>query len=185
MNVQLDIPRIETDRLILRGFQERDFDFIAQIYGDEDTARFIGGQMPPYQAWRTLAVVIGHWVLRGFGLFCVEEKTTGDVVGFCGPWRPMGFPDNEIGYGFLKTAQGKGYAVEAAIAALKFSYNTLGWKTAISQINPLNEPSQKVARKLGAFNEQQDVMVNEKKIDIWRHLSPEQFMAKHNLENSA
>lgn len=179
MSLSINIPTIETDRLVLRGFEERDFGFIAEIFGDEDTARFIGGQMPAYQAWRTLAVVLGHWVLRGFGLFCVEEKSSGQTIGFCGPWRPEGWPDNEIGYGFLKAAQGKGYAIEAATASLKFAYEQLGWTTAISLIDEKNPASQNLAKKLGATNENQNAVINDKPCDIWRHLPKEEFLERY------
>ena len=177
--VSLDIPVVETERLILRGLEERDFDMLSAVYADEETAEFVGGVMPEYSSWRVLTGILGHWVLRGFGMFNVEEKATGLSIGFCGPWRPHGFPDNEIAYAFMKQAQGKGYATEAATAALRFSYTKLGWTTAISQINPLNHASQKVAEKLGAFNEQQNVVVNDKTIDIWRHLPPKEFMERY------
>ena len=179
MNFIPNIPTLETERLVLRGFEERDFGFAAEIFGDEETARFIGGQMPAYQAWRVLAGILGHWALRGFGLFCVDEKASGNSVGFCGPWRPEGWPDNEIGYGFLKSAQGKGYAFEAAKASLKFAYGQLGWVTAISLIDENNPASQKLAKKLGAFNEQQNAVINDKPCDIWRHLPKEQFLARY------
>ena len=179
MNFIPNIPTLETERLVLRGFEERDFGFAAEIFGDEETARFIGGQMPAYQAWRVLAGILGHWALRGFGLFCVDEKASGNTVGFCGPWRPEGWPDNEIGYGFLKTAQGKGYAFEAAKASLKFAYVQLGWVSAISLIDAKNAPSQKLAQKLGAKNEQQNAMINDKSCDIWRHLPKEEFLTRY------
>lgn len=179
MSPALNIPTLETERLVLRGFEERDFGFVTEIFGDEETARFIGGQMPAYQAWRILAGVLGHWALRGFGLFCVEEKSSGNSIGFCGPWRPEGWPDNEIGYGFLKSAQGKGYAFEAAKASLIFAYAQLGWSTAISLIDEKNPASQNLAKKLGAMNEQQNAVINDKPCDIWRHLPKDEFLARY------
>lgn len=179
MKVQLDIPRIETDRLILRGFKEQDVDAIASIYADEDTARFIGGIEPEFQVWRRVAGVLGHWVLRGFGMFCVEEKASCNIVGFCGPWRPMGWPDNEIGYAFDKSVHGRGYATEAASASLRFAYEKLSWKTAIATIDPQNKASQGVARKLGAVLDQADVQINDFIVDIWRYPDPKIFMEQH------
>lgn len=185
MDFKLDIPVLETERLVLRGFEDRDFASFSEIYADEETARFVGGAMPDHQAWRVLASVLGHWVLRGFGLFCVEEKSSRECVGVCGPWRPHGFPDNEIGYTLKKSSHGKGYATEAATAALKFAYEQLGWTTAISLIDNKNLASQSVASKLGATNEQQDAQVNGKTCDIWRHQPSEQFLSKLNTGSLA
>lgn len=179
MSLALNIPTLETERLVLRGFEECDFGFVTEIFGNAETARFIGGQMPAYQAWRVLAGILGHWALRGFGLFCVEEKSSGNSIGFCGPWRTEGWPDNEIGYGFLKSAQGKGYAFEAAKASLKFAYEQLGWSTAISLIDEKNPASQNLAKKLGAMNEQQNAVINDKPSDIWRHLPKDEFLARY------
>lgn len=172
----LNIPVLETDRLILRGWGEDDVATIRAIITDEEAARFIGGTAPDWQAFRTLCGCIGHWHIRGFAFFAVEEKTSGECIGWAGPWRPDGWPDNEIGYSLKKTHWGKGYATEAARASLRYAYETLGWTTAISSIDPDNIGSQGVARHLGATLEARDVVINDFTTDIWRHLPPEQFL---------
>ncbi|WP_306120624.1 MULTISPECIES: GNAT family N-acetyltransferase [unclassified Roseitalea] len=174
----IDIPVIETERLILRGFAERDFAVIKSIYADPEAMRFLGGVMNEYDAWRRMAAMAGSWQLRGFGIFCVEGKAEGECVGYCGPMRPHGWPDNEIGYTFAPAHHGKGYATEAAAASLAFAYERLGWDTAISLIDPDNHASQGVARKLGAVRERTGAQVTDFTADIWRHLTPAQFLAR-------
>jgi RimJ/RimL family protein N-acetyltransferase len=114
------VPVIETERLTLRGWDESDFPTIAALFADEDTMRFLGGVMDAPTAWRAVATQIGHWAMRGYGFFALEEKSTGACIGWCGPWFPHGWPDKEIGWSLAPEARGKGYATEAAeaIAAL-------------------------------------------------------------------
>lgn len=174
----IDIPVVETERLVLRGFTERDFPAYAAMRADAKVMTFLGGPQDPHTAWRGMAAMVGHWALRGFGFFCVEEKASGTCIGHCGPWYPHDWPDYEIGYTLARSAQGKGYATEAARAALRFAYEDLGWTTAISVIDPQNHASQNVARKLGATKERQDVPIWDFTADIWRHRAPAQFLAQ-------
>ncbi|MEM1378424.1 MAG: GNAT family N-acetyltransferase [Pseudomonadota bacterium] len=171
----LNIPVIETERLILRGFEERDMDAYAAIRSDDEVTTFIGGSQPRYLVWRSVTSIIGQWAWRGFSFFCVEEKSSGTCIGSVGPYFPDGWPEPEIGWTLGKASQGKGYATEAGRAALAFAYRELGWTTAISVIDPANHPSQNVARKLGAFKEQSDVSIWDFTADIWRHASPDDF----------
>ena len=173
----VDIPVIETERLILRGWREDDHAGLAEMGHDADVTRFTGGTRTDSESWRMLAMQIGHWALLGCGLFAVEERATGSFVGYCGPWRPHGWPDGEIGYSLARAHHGKGYATEAARASLAFAYEELGWPTAISLIDAGNHASQGVARKLGAHRERADVAVTSFTADIWRHLPPDRFLA--------
>ena len=172
----LPMAEIETDRLLLRGWKKSDFDAIADIFGDEDTARYIGGTKPRWQSWRHFAMIIGHWHLRGFTAFAVEEKASGQTLGYVGPWYPGGWPEPEIGYSLVPDASGKGYGTEAAMASLKYAYSDLGWTTAISMIDKRNEGSKRVAAKMGATFEKTDVLFDEFEAEIWRHLPPSEFL---------
>lgn len=171
----LIIPTLETERLILRGWKEADAEGYAQLYGDEDNARFIGGTLNADDAWRMVAQRLGQWALRGFALFAVEEKATGTFVGHAGPHYPAGWPEPEIGWGLLPQFHGKGYATEAAFAGLRFAYETLGWKTAMSLVDEMNTPSAKVAMRLGAHYENSKI-VTSFTADVYRHLPPSQFL---------
>lgn len=175
----LAIPKIETERLILRGPKESDLDALAEFHQDEEASQYVGGIRPRYTVWRSIAADLGHWAIRGFGFFAVDLKDTGDFIGWCGPWSPEGWPGHEIGWGIFPKYQRNGYAIEAAIASMKFAYGELGWKTAISCIDPKNTGSIGVATKLGATKEQSDVEVCDFRADVWRHLPPDQFQERY------
>lgn len=143
-------PVIETERLILRPTALEDFDGFCALMADERTARFIGGVQPPSVVWRAFRAMAGAWTLDGFAMFSVVEKASGRWIGRLGPWSPGGWPGTEVGWGLLLEAQGKGYAVEGAAAAMDFAIDRLGWTDVIHVIDPENVPSQKVAERLGS-----------------------------------
>ena len=64
-------------------------------------------------AWRQIAMIIGHWQLRGYGLWAVEERATGALVGRIGLFKPEGWPGFELGWMLRRDAWGQGYATRA------------------------------------------------------------------------
>jgi RimJ/RimL family protein N-acetyltransferase len=143
-------PIIETARLILRPTAEADFPRWAEAMGDEEAARYIGGQQEPATAWRGLMTMAGAWALTGIAMFSVIEKSTGLWVGRLGPWRPHGWPGNEVGWGLHPDAMGKGYAYEGAVAAMDYAFDVLDWSDVIHCIDPANRPSEVLAERLGS-----------------------------------
>lgn len=143
-------PILETERLILRLPKAEDFDRYAELLADENAARYIGGCQPRAAAWRKFLQQPGAWLLQGFGMFSVVERAGGRWLGQLGPWRPEGWPGNEIGYAFHPDAWGQGYAAEAAVAAIDWAFEALHWDDIIHCIDPANLASQNVARRLGA-----------------------------------
>lgn len=146
-------PVLTTARLILRAPQEDDLDRWAALMADPDASRFIGGPLPRSSAWRGMAAVRGCWSLRGFGMFSVIERSSGTWVGRAGPWMPEGWPGPEIVWALHRDAWGKGFATEAAEAAIDWAVDTLGWTRFIHIIAPANLPSQAVARRLDSRRE--------------------------------
>lgn len=144
--------RIETNRLILRLPRIEDFDRYAEVHADEGAMKFLGGPLKRAEAWRKFLQMPGAWQLQGFAMFSIVEKATGRWLGQLGPWRPEGWPGNEVGWVFHPDAQGKGYATEAAAAAMDWAFENLGWKDVIHCIDPDNVPSQRVAERLGSRN---------------------------------
>lgn len=142
-------PVIETERLILRPTALEDFEPWAAFMAMEES-RFIGGPTPRPVAWRGLMTMAGSWALQGFGMFSLIDKASGRWLGRIGPWRPDGWLGDEIGWGVIPEAQGKGYATEAAAAAMDWAVETLGWTRIIHCIDPENFPSQRVAERLGS-----------------------------------
>ena len=67
--------QIETERLLLRAWQPDDFEDFARTSTDPEGMRYIANGQPATrsQAWRTMAVFVGHWALRGYGLWAAEE----------------------------------------------------------------------------------------------------------------
>ena len=171
MTVSFTIPSLETDRLILRDTREADIAAEVDFYAS-DAARFVGGPKKPHETWRMMAMMLGHWALRGYGFWALEEKTTGAYMGRVGLWYPQGWYEREIGWTLMPAAQGKGFATEAAQAARAHAYDVLGWDTAISQIAPDNAPSKAVASRLGARFETTYDDPEYGEIEIWRHPAP-------------
>lgn len=145
-------PTLTTDRLILRPPTQDDFPAFADMMSDSDHVRFIGGSQPRATAWRSWATVAGSWSLLGFGMFSVLERETGQWLGRIGPWVPEGWPGNEVGWGLSRAATGKGYGVEAATAALDWTFDVLDWTEVIHIIAPDNLPSAALAARLGSTN---------------------------------
>lgn len=141
---------LETERLILRMFREEDFESYASICADADVMHYLGGK--PYtrlEAWRHMAFLIGHWHLRGYGHWAVEEKASGRVIGRLGFLNPEGWPGFEIGWTLGRESWGKGYATEGARRALEYAFTELNQDHVISLIHPENQASIRVAERLG------------------------------------
>lgn len=145
-------PVLQTERLILRVPQISDFDAYAAMGEDVENMRYIGGATTRTVAWRKFLQMPGAWLLQGFAMFAVVEKSTGRWLGQLGPWKPEGWPGTEIGWAFDRSAQGKGYATEAGIACMDFAFDTLGWSNVIHSIHPDNVTSQALAMRLGSSN---------------------------------
>lgn len=149
------VPLLHTERLLLRGFEARDFDAYAAMMADPEVTRYLadGRPLSRVDAWRQLAMFAGHWMLRGFGVWAVEEVRSGAFLGRVGCFEPEGWPGFEIAYTLTRAAWGQGYAREAAAAALAYARGTLGRREVISVIRPGNAGSIRVATALGAVQD--------------------------------
>jgi RimJ/RimL family protein N-acetyltransferase len=145
------VPNLKTERLVLRAFAPGDFERYAEMMADPVVSRHLmdGRPLTRAEAWRQLAMFAGHWVLRGYGLWAVEEQSTGEFLGRIGCLNLEGFPAFEIAYTLGPWAWGKGYAREGAAAALRYARETLGRTEIASIIRPANAPSIRVATSLG------------------------------------
>ncbi|WP_299686273.1 GNAT family N-acetyltransferase [uncultured Tateyamaria sp.] len=146
-------PTLTTDRLRLRGFQPSDAEaFVA--YFQSDRAAFTGGPMTAKAAWRHLATNMGHWALRGFGMFAATRHDSDDIIGMFGHWFPHGWAEREVGYVLFNAAdEGRGIASEAVRACITHAYDTLGWDTAVSYIDPNNAASIALAERVGGIRD--------------------------------
>lgn len=130
--------------------QESDFEEYAAIHMDPEVTKFTARmQLDRYESWRHLAMITGHWHLRGFGFWGVFERDSGKLAGRVGFHQPEGWPGFELGWTMGRVSWGKGYAPEAARACLDYAWNVMGRDHVISLIDPLNVASIRVAEKIG------------------------------------
>ncbi|MGP1395762.1 MAG: GNAT family N-acetyltransferase [Inquilinaceae bacterium] len=149
---------LDTKRLRLRQFGSGDIDAFAAQKADPEAMRFIGAGTPASRpdAWRSLAMIIGHWTLRGYGLWAVEDRSVPigadgarPMIGHVGLFNPEGWPGLEIGWALDRAAWGRGLATEAALAVRDHAFARLGVDRLISVIQPGNARSIAVAERIG------------------------------------
>jgi RimJ/RimL family protein N-acetyltransferase len=150
--MELAALALETSRLLLRPTRAEDFDGWAAFMADEQSSKHLGGVQPRSVAWRGFLSMVGAWQIQGFAMFSVIEKASGRWIGRVGPWQPVGWPGTEVGWGIVRECCGRGYATEAATAAIDWAFDSLGWQEVIHIIDVQNAASQGVARKLGSRN---------------------------------
>ena len=147
----MDRPELETERLRLRQFCDGDLDAYTRITGDAETMRYLAKGVPfdREDACRSLGYIDSHWRIRGFGLWAVEERESGALVGRIGLMRPDDWPGLEVAWLVARERWGEGLATEGARAALDHAFTAVGVRRAISLIAPANAASIRVAEKLG------------------------------------
>jgi RimJ/RimL family protein N-acetyltransferase len=145
------VDRLETPRLLLRPFRESDWEAYSRLCADEEVMRYIGTgvTLTRDESWRSMANFLGHWQLRGYGMWAVESKQGGIFLGRVGFHDPPGWPGFELGWTLAREHWGKGYAREAALAALAYAFEALGRKRVISLIRHGNARSIRVAEAIG------------------------------------
>ncbi len=143
------VPRLHTERLVLREWRSADADAYAAMAADPEVMRYVGGVMDQEQSWRSMALHAGHWGLRGYGNWAVERIADGQLLGRVGLWNPEGWFGLELGWTLARHAWGNGYATEAAGAAMSWAWTALSAPRLISVIHPDNTASARVAERLG------------------------------------
>jgi RimJ/RimL family protein N-acetyltransferase len=147
--------RLETERLILRGYRAEDFPAYFEMSADPETFRFSDrGPMTSDEAWSRLLRHVGHWALLGYGFFAIEEKGSGRFVGeggFCDFRRQIGPQFDGVpegGVAISGWAKGLGYATEATRAAQAWM-DDRGTRRTVLMTHAGNAASRRVAEKLG------------------------------------
>ena len=117
--------------------------------------RFLSDRvMNRHETWRAIAAAVGHWALRGYGQWVVTLRETGEAIGRSGLYYPESWPALEVGYVIAPEHQGRGYATEAAGAALRYAREVLNAERVCSLVRPANMASRRVTEKLGGVVEQ-------------------------------
>ncbi len=167
MNLAPHAPTIDTSDLVLRGYVESDFEAFA-AFGASERARFVGGPQDRWDSWRAFLAGVGHWALRGFGMWMVEHRETGRVAGRVGHIFNDGWDEPELAWHIYDDFEGKGLAYQATLAARAHAARNFGLDQVISYIDPANARSVALAKRLGATFERDGVLLG-KPCHIYRH----------------
>lgn len=143
------IPQLETDRLILCGPSSSDFGAYQEFYEDTEASIFYGGPLSKPEIWNKLAAEIGHWHLRGYGMWTLIRKDTAEIVGACGIVWPEGRIRPELTWWIAATARRMGFAKEASRAAIQFGYDTLKWDLVQTHMKDENIAAKSLVTSLG------------------------------------
>jgi len=171
--MQTNIPILQSRRLVLRGPEPDDYpDFKATFTSYR--ARFMGGPLNAYETWMLYAAEIGHWAIRGYGMWMIHDRKTDETYGMAGGWKPAKWPEAEIAWIIWPDAQGNGIALEATHMARSYFYDTLGWEGAVSYLDPKNLDSIRLAERLGASKDKDAPCVDGNDV-VYRHPSPEKL----------
>ncbi|EPX79559.1 GNAT family N-acetyltransferase [Salipiger mucosus] len=173
----VNAPRLETERLVLRGPEPRDAEPMIAFLLDPVRSVGFGGYDHRGDAWRWFAMNIGHWHLRGYGYLTIEDRATGAPAGICGIWNPEGWPEPEIGWVVFDGYEGRGIAFEAATRVRRHAYEDMGLTTLTSNIVPSNTRSKRLAERLGARYERTYLNYNVGEDELWRHPGPAEVTA--------
>ena len=166
-------PALTTERLTLRMPASRDWEAFA-AFMTSDRASMIGGPLTRDLAWRGFGHSVGHWVLRGYGMFFITLRGSDTAIGMTGLWFPEGWPEPELGWSmFSGDHEGKGLAFEAAEVARQYAFQKLGWKTMVSYIDPANLRSIALAERLGAVPQPDAPCPADRPCLVYRHSLPE------------
>ncbi len=172
MSAVVEIPTLTTERLTLRAPKPSDFEAFA-AFRASPRAVHVGGPHGRREAFMSFCALWGHWAMRGFGRWIVADRTTDAPLGVVGPLYPEDWPEREIAWSVFEGAEGRGIAYEAAVAARRYAYETLGWTTAISLIVEGNERSIALAKRLGCVWERDHEHPEFGRMPLWRHPGPE------------
>jgi chorismate mutase len=139
------VPTLEADRTRLRAMRIEDFPAWAEILCS-DRARWMDGPYTRDTAFVEFEATAGAWPLRGHGGWTVEDRATGEVLGFvCLNMEPSD-RETELGFFFREAAEGRGVAFEAASAARDWAWS-MALPSLVSYVDPANARSARLARR--------------------------------------
>lgn len=145
------IPTLTTPRLILRAFTEKDVDPMHQILSGEGVLRYFPPMDPPPRdrVQRMLLGLSRHWDERGYGLWAVESRLDGQLMGRCGLQYLAELDEVEVDFILGRALWGQGFGTEAARASVRYGFEELGLARVVGIAHVENRASQRVLEKLG------------------------------------
>lgn len=149
----MTLPVVDTARLRLRPFTLADRAAHAALYADPEVTRWIAdgpfaAEAARARSERAVRRFVRHWRTRGFGVFAVEERATGAVIGQCG-LNTLDTGEVEILWALVRAAWGRGLGREAAAAALAWAFDVAGLDRVVALARPQNGPSRRIMDALG------------------------------------
>ena len=147
----MDIPIIETPHLVLRAWTLQDAGVLFEILQEEGILQYFPNPNPPPRSKVEdyIAHQIAHWESHGYGHWAVAERDDGQVVGWNGLEYLPELEETEVGYLLSRRVWGRGYATEAARAAVEYGFETAGLEAIIGLVHPENAGSVRVLEKCG------------------------------------
>ncbi|MCP4421853.1 MAG: GNAT family N-acetyltransferase [Chloroflexi bacterium] len=144
-------PTILTENLRLRPFTPTDATSMHQIMSGKDVLRYFPGAQAPSleQVQRMISLFLTHWQEKGYGLWAVEHRSMGALLGRCGLQYLAETDEVEVDFILDRHYWGRGFATEAGMASLQYGFNELGLTTIVGIVHPENIASQRVLQKLG------------------------------------
>jgi RimJ/RimL family protein N-acetyltransferase len=175
---------IETPRLILRPPTQEDLQDWVKFAADEKTMQHLGGVQPASMAWRSLMTMIGSWAAYQYAMFSVIEKSSGQWIGRIGPWQPLDWPGQEVGWGLHAQYWHHGYASEAAAASIDWAFGHLNWPEVIHTISAENVASIALAEKLGSKYQRQAMLPApmDMEVGVWQQTRAQWQVNRNRLE---
>jgi RimJ/RimL family protein N-acetyltransferase len=162
-----DIPTLDAGPVILRAPREDDLDALSAFMAS-DRAKFVGGPASRADCWGIIARILGHWALRGYGYWYLEDKETGQTAGGCGFINREGWDEPELGWQVWDGFEGRGIAQAAARTARAHGARHFGLDGVISYIAPDNTRSIALAERLGARFERAGMLLGHQ-CHVYRH----------------
>jgi RimJ/RimL family protein N-acetyltransferase len=164
------IPKLTTNRLVLRAFRASDWDAYAAMNADPAVREWLGGNLlSREQSWAQMESFLGQWALRGYGVFAVESE--GRLAGRAGILHPADWPEPELAWTLATPFWGRGLGTEAAAEVRRWTFARFARNRLVSYIVPENTRSRRVAEKLGAV-QQGRVALRGFAADVWVHSAP-------------
>jgi ribosomal-protein-alanine N-acetyltransferase len=151
--LQFHIP---TERLLLRDLSPEDAEGMFELDSDAEVHRYLGGKPVKSleESERVIDIIRAQYARNGIGRWAVIEKSTGNFVGWSG-LKLITEPINgrsgyyDLGYRFIKRYWGKGYATEAANAAVQYAWDDLKLRELYAMADMDNKASRRVLEKTG------------------------------------
>lgn len=167
----VSVPRLATPRLLLRELRPADFDGYAENLLDPAATTHLSPVKTRRDAWKVFTSMAGTWMLHGTGWWGVELVETGKLVGSVGLFLREDAIDVEIGWIIYRSHWGKGYASEAAVAALAHGLQTLRRPRVVAHIDAGNAASIRVSEKIG-MRYDRDVDFGDQRVGLYVASAP-------------